>query len=144
MAMFYPSKNDQDGFFDFLPAWFNEWGNNFFHNMNVGPFAADVQETKDAYIVKVDLPGFDKENIELNYEQGVLTVNASRNQETNEKAEDASFIRKERVSGAYARRFALEGVDEENITASFKDGVLNVTLGKKTEADKPNKRITIN
>lgn len=143
MANLYPTKKDHDGFFDFLPSWFDEWGHNFFRNASVQPFAADVQEKSDAYEVKVDLPGFSKENIHLDFDQGVLTIDASRMQETNEKAEDGSFIRKERASGSYTRRFMLDSVNEGGIKASFKDGVLDVTLPKKEDAQKPNKFISI-
>ncbi|WKB37044.1 Hsp20/alpha crystallin family protein [Terrilactibacillus sp. S3-3] len=143
MANLFPTRKDRDGFFDFLPSWFDEWGRNAFHGLNVGAFAADVQEKGNAYIVKVDLPGVTKENIHLDYDQGLLTVSATRQQETNENAEDGSFIRKERATGSYSRRFALDGVDEEQITATFNDGVLTVTLPKRRDALKQNKQITI-
>lgn len=143
MANLYPTKKDRDGFFDFLPSWFDEWGRNFMRTPGIQPFAADVEEKNNEYVVKVDLPGFSKDNIHLDFDQGVLTIDASRKQESNEKAEDGSFIRRERVSGSYARRFALEGVDEEKITASFKNGVLNVTLPKKENSDRKGKMITI-
>ncbi|GGL65618.1 Hsp20/alpha crystallin family protein [Sporolactobacillus putidus] len=143
MANLYPTKKDRDGFFDFLPSWFDEWGQNFFHNTGVQPFAADVQDKRDAYEVKVDLPGFSKENIHVDYDQGVLSIEATREQETNEKAEDGSFIRKERASGSYTRRFMLDRVNEDGIKASFKDGVLQVTLPKKEDVQKPGKFISI-
>ncbi|RYL94801.1 Hsp20/alpha crystallin family protein [Sporolactobacillus sp. THM7-4] len=143
MANLYPSKKDRDGFFDFLPSWFDEWGHNFFRNTSVQPFAADVQEKDNEYVVKIDLPGCTKENIHLDFNQGVLTVDASREQETNEKAEDGSFIRRERSSGSYRRRFAFDGVVEEGIRASFENGVLTVTLPKNEENKKQSKQITI-
>ncbi|MDD9148536.1 MULTISPECIES: Hsp20/alpha crystallin family protein [unclassified Sporolactobacillus] len=143
MANLYPTKKDRDGFFDFLPSWFDEWGHNFFRNTGIQPFAADVQEKSNAYEVKVDLPGFSRDNIHLDFDQGVLTIDATREQETNEKAEDGSFIRKERASGSYTRRFMLDGIKEDEIKASFKDGVLQVTLPKREEAQKPSKSISI-
>ncbi|RYM05110.1 Hsp20/alpha crystallin family protein [Sporolactobacillus sp. THM7-7] len=143
MANLSPMKKDRDGFFDFLPSWFDEWGHNFFRNLSVQPFAADVQEKNDSYVVKVDLPGFSKDHIHLDFDQGVLTIDASREQETQERGEDGSFIRKERTSGSYTRRFAFNDVDEEGIKASFKDGVLNVILPKRDDARKETKQITI-
>lgn len=143
MGKFYPTKRDHDGFFDFLPSWFDEWGHNFFQNMNVQPFAADVQEQSDAYSVKIDLPGFSKDHIHLDFDQGVLTVGATREQETNERAQNGSFIRRERSSGSFARRFAFDNVDEQGIRATFKDGVLNITLPKREESRKDKKQITI-
>ncbi|MCI1856913.1 MAG: Hsp20/alpha crystallin family protein [Sporolactobacillus sp.] len=143
MASLFPTKKDRDGFFDFLPSWFDEWGHNLFNN-GVQPFAADVAEEKDKYKVKVDLPGFDKNNIHLDFDQGILTVSAKREQGTDERAENGSFIRRERVSGSYARRFALDNVDENKITASFKDGVLDITLPKREIENKSGRTITIN
>ncbi|MCO7176689.1 Hsp20/alpha crystallin family protein [Sporolactobacillus kofuensis] len=143
MANLYPTKRDRDGFFDFLPSLFDEWGHNFMHNTSLQPLAADVQEKSNAYEVKMDLPGFTKENIHIDYDQGVLTIDATRNQESNEKAEDGSFIRKERASGSYTRRFMLDGVKDEAIQASFKDGVLAITLPKKEESKQNHKEISI-
>ncbi|MFT8316941.1 MAG: Hsp20/alpha crystallin family protein [Sporolactobacillus sp.] len=130
MANLYPTKKDRDGFFDFLPSWFDEWGHNFMGNSGIRPFAADVEEKDNEYLVKADLPGFEKENIHLDYDQGVLTINASRNQESSEKAESGSYIRKERSSGSFTRRFMLDDVNENAIRAQFKEGVLNIQLPK--------------
>ncbi|MCO7126808.1 Hsp20/alpha crystallin family protein [Sporolactobacillus shoreicorticis] len=144
MANLYPTKKDRDGFFDFLPSWFDEWGHNFFHNGGLQTFAADVQERDDAYSVKLDLPGFSKENIHLDFDRGVLTVEATRDQQTTEKAKDGSFIRKERASGSYTRHFMFDGVKEDEIKAAFKDGVLEITLPKKENSKHDHKEITIN
>ncbi|WP_100488203.1 Hsp20/alpha crystallin family protein [Sporolactobacillus pectinivorans] len=143
MANLYPTKKDRDGFFDFLPSWFDEWGHNFLRNPSVQPFAADVEEKNNEYVVKVDLPGFSKDNIHLDFDQGILSIQASREQESSEKAEDGSFLHKERSSGSYVRRFMLDGVDDGKIKASFKDGVLNVTLPKKEESQNPGRLISI-
>lgn len=143
MATLYPTKKDRDGFFDFLPSWFDEWGHNFLRNSSVQPFAADVEEKNNEYVVKVDLPGFSKDNIHLDFDQGILSIQASREQESSEKEEDGSFLRKERSSGSYVRRFMIDGIDDEKIMASFKDGVLNVTLPKKEESQNSGKLISI-
>ncbi|RYL93148.1 Hsp20/alpha crystallin family protein [Sporolactobacillus sp. Y61] len=143
MANLYPTKRNHDGFFDFLPSWFDEWGRNFMRTPGIQSFAADVAEKKDEYSVKVDLPGFSKDNIHLDFDQGVLTIEASRTRESNEKAEDGSFIRQERSSGSYARKFALDNVDDEKIKASFKDGVLTVILPKREVSGRKNKQISI-
>ncbi|SFF93737.1 Hsp20/alpha crystallin family protein [Sporolactobacillus nakayamae] len=143
MANLYPTKKDRDGFFDFLPSWFDEWGHNFFQNGNLQALAADVQERENAYDVKLDLPGFDKDSIHLDYDRGVLSVDATRGQETSVKAENGSFIRKERASGSYTRRFMIDGVKEDEIKATFKDGVLEVMLPKKEKMNRDRKEITI-
>jgi Molecular chaperone (small heat shock protein) len=143
MANLYPTKKDRDGFFDLLPSWFDEWGHNFMRNSSVQPFAADIEEKQNEYDIKVDLPGVDKKDIHLDYDQGVLTIQASRNQENNEKADDGSFLRKERSSGSYLRRFMLDDVNDEHIKASFENGVLAVTLPKKENSEKSGRMISI-
>ncbi|BBN99022.1 Hsp20/alpha crystallin family protein [Sporolactobacillus terrae] len=144
MATLYPTRKDHDGFFDFLPSWFDEWGHNFSRNNSLQPFAADVQERPDAYDVKMDLPGFNKENIHIGFSQGILTVDASREQRSDEKAEDGSFIRKERATGSYTRRFRFDDVNEDAIKAEFSDGVLGITLPKKETKKSNRKEININ
>lgn len=143
MANLYPTKKDRDGFFDFLPSWFDEMGHNFMRNSSVQPFAADVEEKQNEYDVKVDLPGVEKKDIHLDFDQGVLTVQASRNQETNEKAEDGSFLRRERSTGSYVRRFMLDDVDDGKIKASYDKGVLTINLPKKENSEKSGTMISI-
>ncbi|MFT8872391.1 MAG: Hsp20/alpha crystallin family protein [Sporolactobacillus sp.] len=143
MANLYPTKKDRDGFFDFLPSWFDEWGHNFLRNAGIQSFAADVAENDASYTVKIDLPGFSKDNIHLDFKENVLTISASREQETNERTENGSFIRRERASGAFTRRFMLEKVDEKAIKAQFKDGVLTVTLPKREEQKVDSNTISI-
>ncbi|MFT8362440.1 MAG: Hsp20/alpha crystallin family protein [Sporolactobacillus sp.] len=145
MTNFYPAKKDRDrdGFFDFLPSWFDEWGHNFLRNTGIQPFAADIAENAESFTVTVDLPGVDKNAIKLDYDQGVLTVSAAREQKVDEKAEDGSYIRQERSSGSFTRRFMIDGIDEKAIHAQFTDGVLKVSLPKKVIKDSRSTTITI-
>ncbi len=103
---------------------------------NVAPTypALNVWETEEALAVEAELPGFKMENIELSVMGRELTIKGERSQES---ATDATWHRRERSAGTFARVLRLPfDVDAEKIAASFKDGVLHVTLPK-AEAARP-------
>jgi HSP20 family protein len=93
----------------------------------------DVVNRKNELVLRADLPGLDRKDIQLSIENGVLTVQGSRQQEKEEKEDD--FCAMERWAGAFTRSIALpQGVDPEHIEASFKNGVLEILIPKTKEA----------
>jgi HSP20 family protein len=91
--------------------------------------ALDVSETKDAVLVKAEVPGMDAKDIELSLHGDVLTLKGEKNQEQEEK--DEHYYRMERTYGAFARAVRLPAsVDGSRVTATFKNGLLTVTLPK--------------
>jgi HSP20 family protein len=103
--------------------------------------ALDVYDEKDSFSVKVELPGMKKEDIEISYHDGALTVSGERKHER-EKQEGETF-RSERYFGRFQRTVTLPArVDAGKIAASYKDGVLHIELPKAEDA-KP-KRIDVN
>jgi HSP20 family protein len=95
--------------------------------------AIDLYEDKDNLVVKAELPGMKKEDIEITLQDGLLSVSGERKEE--KKEESAETYRSERYVGRFQRTFSLPStVNEEQITASYKDGVLTVTLPKSEEA----------
>lgn len=112
---------------------------NFFGDFAAPTMKTDIKETEDAYIVEAEMPGVKKENVELVCEKGVLTITAKANGEKTE--EKQGYIRKERISGEMTRRFEIEDIDEEKISAKMEDGILTVTLPKSAESQE--KRIAI-
>ena len=90
----------------------------------------DIRETDEAYILETDLPGFSKEEIHAEIRDGVLTLRAEHNKETDEKDENGKYLRRERSYASYARRFSLDGIRADEISAAFRDGVLTLTLPK--------------
>ena len=97
---------------------------------NLGNVAVDIHELKDRFTVEADFPGFDKEDIDVNVDNNVLTVSA-RHEDEKEEKEKGRVIRKERRVGTYARSFNLgKNIDEAKIKAEFKDGVLSVSIPK--------------
>ena len=104
--------------------------------------AADISETDTEYLVKAELPGVKKEDIDVSVENGVLTITAESKSETEEK-EGERIIRQERRYGRYLRSLRLgKAVDEKQVKASYKDGVLELILPK-AEDVKP-KKISVN
>ena len=97
----------------------------------------DVRETKDSYEVDVDLPGFKKEEIKMELENGYLTISAAKGLDKDETdKETGKYIRRERYSGSCSRSFYVgDGVKQEDIKAKFEDGTLKLFVPK--EAAKP-------
>jgi HSP20 family protein len=103
---------------------------------------ADIAETDKAYEITAELPGIDQKNIEVNVANGALTIKGEKKEETEEKKKD--YYVSERRYGSFERSFGLpEGVDADKIEATFKNGVLKVTLPKTAEAQKAAKKIEI-
>ena len=105
----------------------------------------DIKEKKDKYLIDIDLPGYEKENINIEIEDGYLTVHATVSKNTDEK-EEGKFVRKERFSGECSRSFYVgDGIKEEDIKAKFKNGILQLTFPKEVarKEDEETKYITI-
>lgn len=104
--------------------------------------AVDIVEKDDAYEVTAELPGLDEKNVEVRLANGELTIRGEKQEEKEEKKKD--YYLHERHFGSFERCFHVpEGVDTDKIEASFKMGVLTVTLPKKPEARKLEKKIEV-
>ena len=103
--------------------------------------ALDVFDEKDHFVVNVELPGLKKEEIDLSFQEGVLSISGDRKHTVENK--DGQTFRSERYFGKFQRSVTLPAsVDSAKISASYKDGILSVTLPKAEEA-KP-KQIAVN
>jgi HSP20 family protein len=147
-----------EGFRREIDRLFDDFGLGFRRPFGRSPFAAepqfrrelmwstmpavDIVESEKAYEITADLPGMDEKNIEVRVADGVLTIKAEKQEEKEEKKKD--YHLQERSFGSFQRSFDLpESVDSDKIEASFKKGVLTVTLPKKPEAQKPTKKIEV-
>ena len=93
----------------------------------------DIKEKKDKYIIEMDLPGYEKENISLEINDGYLMISAKTSQNKDEK-EEGKYVRKERFIGECSRSFYIgDNIKEEDIKASFKNGTLKIEVPKKEE-----------
>lgn len=137
----------------------NNFGVNLFDNMFDemfrDPFSAnkrvdkvmrtDIQEKDNQYILDMDLPGYEKEDIKAQLKDGYLTITAQKNEISEDKDEKGDYIRRERYSGKCSRSFYVgEGVKEEDIKASFNNGILQLTFPKQADKKEDNRKyITI-
>ena len=106
-----------------------------FDDMNVKPvnMKCDIYEKDGNYCIEMDLPGYDKKDIDINFDNKYLTITASKEEE--EKDEEKNYIRRERSYGSYKRQFFLGDINEEEIKAEFNNGILKVVVPKKEVID---------
>jgi HSP20 family protein len=101
--------------------------------------AIDLIETKDAYLVRAELPGVDRDNIEITFEKNVLTISGQKSALIDGKNEELRVFAAERVSGAFSRSLRMpEYIDGDRIAAEHKDGLLTITIPK-AEVAQPRK-----
>ena len=94
----------------------------------------DVKETENAYEIDIDLPGFKKDEIQMELKDGVLTVSAAKGLDKDEEDKKGNYIRKERYAGSLSRSFYVgDAVTEEDIKAKFENGTLKMLVPKKEE-----------
>ena len=110
---------------------------------NFRSFRTDIRDTKDAFIIEAELPGFTKEDIDVSLEGDTLTVSAVHQEKKEEKDEKGGYIHRERSYGAYKRSFDLSGVDAEKITGSLDSGILTLTLPKVAKEEKKTRKIEL-
>ncbi|MCC6779072.1 MAG: Hsp20/alpha crystallin family protein [Hyphomicrobiales bacterium] len=123
------------GLFDTEPFWRGEL------SFGKAP-AVDVVDKEKGYEITAELPGLDESNVDVKFSDGVLTIKGEKKEEKEEKKKD--YYVSERRYGSFERSFRVpDGVDADKIEASFKNGVLTVTLPKTPEAQKTEKKIAI-
>ncbi|APU70545.1 molecular chaperone [Companilactobacillus crustorum] len=117
--------------------WFNSdnWANNFpsiFDNNfpDDSTLRTDIKETDKNYEVHVDMPAFDKKDIDINYENDILTVSGHRDSFNDHNDKNGDMIMSERSSGRFMRQYHLPAVNTDNIKATYDNGVLKVVLPK--------------
>ena len=104
--------------------------------------ALDVKETEKELVVKADLPGIDEKDVQLTIDNGILTIRGEKKEERKDERENYHLV--ERSYGSFQRSIRLpESVDEDKAEARFDKGVLTVTLPKRPEAVKQQKKIEI-
>ena len=112
------------------------YGRNAAHEMKT-----DVHEQEDHFEVDIDLPGFKKEELTLQLENGYLTVGAAKGLEEEKTTKKGRVVRQERWAGSMQRSFYVgEEIKEEDIAAKFENGVLSLTIPKKEVKKLPEKK----
>ena len=92
----------------------------------------DVRETESSYELDIDLPGFKKDEVNVELKNGYLTIQAAKGLDKEEQDKKGSYVRCERSYGSYERAFDVSGIDTDKIGAQYADGVLKLTMPKKS------------
>ncbi len=137
--MMIPRKRNEFDLFDDM------FMDSFFDRKESRIMKADIKEKGDSYIIEVDLPGYEKENIEIEMENGYLKVIAKTSKNVDESNEEEKYIHKERFYGECSRSFYVgDNLKEEDIKASFKNGILSLMFPKEKQKQlEEKKRIQI-
>lgn len=133
--MMIPRRHD----FDLFDEMFRD---PFFSGVENKVMKTDIKEKDDKYLIDIDLPGYEKEDIKIEIEDGYLTVHASVNKEMDNEKEKGKYVRKERYVGECSRSFYVgEDITEEDIKAKLKNGTLKLEIPKKEDKKElPEKR----
>lgn len=135
MRKLFPSKRD-----DFFPNLFESgFETDFFDRFLKESHypKVDIKEVGDHFEMKMDVPGFTKEDMKVEFKDGYLEVEGTHEESKETKEEEGHYIRKERSYGSFKRSFYVGDIDESKISGSFKDGVLQLEVPKSMEEDKP-------
>ena len=125
--MMIPRRNH----FDLFDEMFRD---PFFEGSESKVMKTDIKEKKDKYLIDIDLPGYEKEDIKMEISDGYLTVHASVNKEVDNEKEKGKYVRRERYVGECSRSFYVgENVSEDEIKAKFKNGTLTIDVPKKDD-----------
>lgn len=121
-------RREMDQFFDDLVpfSWSRENGGK---TLETWTPSTDITEDEKEYMIRMDIPGMEKNDIKINVQDGRITVTGER--KTEEKEENKGYVRQERYFGSFYRSFTLpEKLKEDGIQASFKNGVLKLQIPK--------------
>ncbi len=132
----------RDDFMNNMLSWFDD---SFapFTNHESGEMRTDITEDDHKYQVTVDLPGFSKKDLHLNYAQNILTVSGRRETVADQADHEGNLLHSERRYGQFSRQYRLPNVDQAGINAKYENGVLTITLPKLTATDKAGAEIEI-
>lgn len=128
----------------FEDNWVTPWTGRFGERLNEFTPRVNMTEREKEFEITAELPGMTEEDIDITLSRDVLTIKGEKKQETEDKGDN--YYRMERSYGKFSRTIPLPDgvVDKENVDATFKNGVLTITLPKLEEAQQVSRRITVN
>lgn len=141
MNSLFPIVDNEFSVPDVFDNFFNRfmWPSEFTSTMP----KVDIEDKGSEYVMTADLPGVQKEDIHLSYDNNVLTLATSHNEQKDSQDDQHNYICKERSSSSFCRQFPVTGIQKEGIQAAFKDGVLTITLPKDAQQAQPTNTIEI-
>lgn len=134
--MAFEMKPFNNSFFDVNPSdFFKDFGRQFFDQFPSQNIKTDITELDDAYEVEAELPGMDKDNIQLQFDNNILTIAGKQTVENEEQDDEGRVIQRERSYSNVSRQFSFNNIDKDNIIASYNNGMLHVKLPKSQQKD---------
>lgn len=136
----FPTRSGNRGLY---PSFFDN--NDWFENFNVSQtMKTDIRETDDAYILEAEVPGFEKDKINIDYHNNVLTISGKEERESGEQdKESGNYIRRERSVQSFNRQFLIQDIKADEIKAEYKDGLLTINLPKENPEEQKARKIEI-
>lgn len=139
--MYTPSIFNNNFFDDFMNFSFPDVEKTLYGKHAAHMMSTDLKETENGYEMSIDLPGFKKDEVQVQLKDGYLTISAAKGLDKDEQDKKGNYIRRERYAGSSSRSFYVgSGVKNEDVHAKFENGVLRLSLPKKAaeeiEADK--------
>ena len=133
------SENLFDDFFNDNFGMFPVWNerNPLYGKRTKNLMKTDVRETEDSYELDIDLPGFKKDEINVDLKDGYLTISAAKGLDKDEKDKKGKYIRQERYAGACSRSFYVGDVEPKDVSASYEDGILKLSMPKQAKKELP-------
>ena len=143
--MMMPSVFGRDIFDDFMDGFaFPDVSKELYGKHAKNVMKTDVRELDNGYEIIVDLPGFKKDEIEVQLEDGYLTISAAKGLDKDEEDKKGRYIRRERYAGSMSRSFYVGDVKPEEVSAKFENGILTLDVPKAGQKKLPeNNRICI-
>ena len=136
--MLMPSVFGSDIFDDFMDFSFPDVNRELYGKHAKNVMKTDVRELDNGYEIIVDLPGFKKDEIEVQLDNGYLNISAAKGLDKDESDKKGKYIRKERYAGAMSRSFYVgDHITEDDIHAKFENGILQLDVPKKEAKAEP-------
>ena len=139
--MLMPSIFGENLFDDWMDFSFPDIDKTLYGKHAKNMMKTDVKETDQGYEVAIDLPGFKKDEIKLELDDGYLTISAEKGLDKDEKDKENRYIRRERYAGSMSRSFYVgESLTEQDIHAKYENGILTLDVPKEDKKAVPEKR----
>ena len=130
--MMMPSIFGENLFDDWIDFSFPDIDKALYGKHAKNEMKTDVRETEDGYELDIDLPGFKKDEVTAQLDNGYLTIQASKGLDKEQKDKKGKYIRKERYAGSMSRSFYVgDAITEEDVHAKYEDGILKLSVPKK-------------
>ena len=106
-------------------------------------FRTDIRDEGKQLVLEAELPGFEKDDIRIDIQDNYLTISAERTQESGDKDQNGNYLRRERSYGRFQRSFDISNIDKEKIKASYRHGLLSLSMPKRAADEFKSKRVEI-